>query len=105
MTDFTQAALGYHQFPHSGKNNIEVDAASPQAFIEPFMRIAGTFGGITLEDSKAPVCFEIEQVLIEHCDMDRTGEIHSGRTNMHAHKRESINGSGAPLTLVEGSLL
>jgi malate dehydrogenase (oxaloacetate-decarboxylating)(NADP+) len=32
-------------------------------------RIADTFGGINLEDIKAPDCFEIEQKLIELCDI------------------------------------
>ena len=32
-------------------------------------RIADTFGGINLEDIKAPECFEIESALIERCDI------------------------------------
>ena len=32
-------------------------------------RIAVTFGGINLEDIKAPECFEIERTLIEQCDI------------------------------------
>jgi len=31
--------------------------------------MAGTFGGINLEDIKAPECFEIEAALIEQCDI------------------------------------
>lgn len=49
--------------------DIEVDAESPQAFIDTVARIAITFGGINLEDIKAPECFEIERVLIEQCDI------------------------------------
>jgi len=49
--------------------DIEVDAESPQAFIDTVSRIAITFGGINLEDIKAPECFEIERVLIEQCDI------------------------------------
>ncbi len=49
--------------------DIEVDAESPQAFIDTVKRIAPTFGGINLEDIKAPECFEIERVLIEQCDI------------------------------------
>ncbi len=49
--------------------DIEVDAESPQTFIDTVKRIAPTFGGINLEDIKAPECFEIERVLIEHCDI------------------------------------
>ena len=49
--------------------DIEVDAESPQAFIDTVKRISITFGGITLEDIKAPECFEIERTLIEQCDI------------------------------------
>lgn len=49
--------------------DIEVDSESPQAFIDTTKRIAGTFGGINLEDIKAPECFEIERILIEQCDI------------------------------------
>jgi len=37
--------------------DIEVDAESPQAFIDTVARIAPTFGGINLEDLKGPECF------------------------------------------------
>ncbi|ARU54875.1 MAG: malate dehydrogenase [Pseudomonadales bacterium] len=49
--------------------DIEVDSESPQAFIDTVARIADTFGGINLEDIKAPECFEIERVLIEQCNI------------------------------------
>jgi len=49
--------------------DIEVDAATPQEFIETVARIAPTFGGINLEDIAAPHCFEIEQALIEQLDI------------------------------------
>src|SRR5690606_29085711 len=45
------------------------DAESPQAFIDTVKRISITFGGINLEDIKAPECFEIERALIEQCDI------------------------------------
>ncbi|MFG6665930.1 malic enzyme-like NAD(P)-binding protein [Halomonas sp. HNIBRBA4712] len=47
--------------------DIEVDAENPQAFIDTVARIADTWGGINLEDIKAPECFEIEKALIERC--------------------------------------
>jgi malate dehydrogenase (oxaloacetate-decarboxylating)(NADP+) len=43
--------------------DIEVDALEPQAFIDTVTRIAPTFGGINLEDIKAPECFLIEEEL------------------------------------------
>ncbi|MBZ5485990.1 malate dehydrogenase [Halomonas aquamarina] len=49
--------------------DIEVDAESPQAFIDTVARIADTWGGINLEDIKAPECFEIEKALIERCNI------------------------------------
>jgi len=49
--------------------DIEVAAGTAQDFIDTVRHIAPTFGGINLEDIKAPECFEIEQALIEHCDI------------------------------------
>lgn len=45
--------------------DIEIDAPSPEAFINTVAHIAPTFGGINLEDIKAPQCFEIERALKE----------------------------------------
>lgn len=49
--------------------DIEVESESPQAFIDTVKRISCTFGGINLEDIKAPECFEIERALIEQCNI------------------------------------
>ena len=49
--------------------DIEVNADSPQAFIDTVANIAPTFGGINLEDIAAPHCFEIEKALIERLDI------------------------------------
>ncbi len=43
--------------------DIELDASDPQKFIETVKALEPTFGGINLEDIKAPECFEIEQTL------------------------------------------
>lgn len=43
--------------------DIEVDETDPEAFVATVKRIAPTFGGINLEDIKAPECFEIEHRL------------------------------------------
>lgn len=45
--------------------DIEVEAESPEAFVDTVARIAPTFGGINLEDIAAPHCFKIEQALVE----------------------------------------
>jgi malate dehydrogenase (oxaloacetate-decarboxylating)(NADP+) len=49
--------------------DIEVDASSPDAFIQTVINIAPTFGGINLEDIAAPHCFYIEKVLKEKLDI------------------------------------
>ena len=62
-------ALLFKRFADVDSIDIEVDAEDPQAFIDTVRRIAGTFGGINLEDIKAPECFEIERILIEQCNI------------------------------------
>ena len=49
--------------------DIEVDEENPDKFIEAVKAIAPTFGGINLEDIKAPECFEIERRLKEELDI------------------------------------
>ena len=49
--------------------DIEVDATDPEQFIQTVKAIAPTFGGINLEDIKAPEAFEIEQRLKEELDI------------------------------------
>lgn len=59
-------------FKHfSGINafDIEIDTTDPEEFIAAVKRIAPTFGGINLEDIKAPECFEIERRLVEELDI------------------------------------
>lgn len=45
--------------------DIEIDEKDPEKFIEICAKIAPTFGGINLEDIKAPECFEVETRLKE----------------------------------------
>ncbi len=49
--------------------DIEVDEQDPEKFIQAVKAIAPTFGGINLEDIKAPECFEIERRLKEELDI------------------------------------
>jgi malate dehydrogenase (oxaloacetate-decarboxylating)(NADP+) len=49
--------------------DIEVDATDPEEIINVVRAIAPTFGGINLEDIKAPECFVIEQRLKEMLDI------------------------------------
>jgi malate dehydrogenase (oxaloacetate-decarboxylating)(NADP+) len=49
--------------------DIEVNEKDPQKLIEVVKAIAPTFGGINLEDIKAPECFEIEETLKRELDI------------------------------------
>jgi malate dehydrogenase (oxaloacetate-decarboxylating)(NADP+) len=49
--------------------DIEVDSTDPAEIIRFCQMIAPTFGGINLEDIRAPECFEIEKTLIETLDI------------------------------------
>lgn len=49
--------------------DIEVNEKDPEKFIQTVKAISTTFGGINLEDIKAPECFEIEKRLKEECDI------------------------------------
>ena len=62
-------AVLFKQFAGLDVFDIEIDADDPQAFIATAKRISPAFGGINLEDIKAPECFEIEQALIEQLNI------------------------------------
>lgn len=49
--------------------DIEVDEKDPDKLVEVVKAISATFGGINLEDIKAPECFEIEAKLKEALDI------------------------------------
>ena len=49
--------------------DIEIDAKDPELFIQTVKAIAPTFGGINLEDIKAPEAFEIERRLKAELDI------------------------------------
>ena len=93
--------------------DIEVDEKDPAKFIEVVKAIACTFGGINLEDIKAPECFEIEEKLKEALDIpimhdDQHGTaIISGAALINALElvgkkiedvRIVVNGAGASAT-------
>lgn len=62
-------AVLFKRFADIDVFDIEIDADNPQDFITTVQRIAPTFGGINLEDIKAPECFEIEQALAEQLNI------------------------------------
>ena len=49
--------------------DIEIDEHDPETFIRMAKALAPTFGGINLEDIKAPECFEIDRRLREELDI------------------------------------
>ena len=62
-------ALLFKRFAGLDSIDIEVTHDTPEEFINTVANIADTFGGINLEDIKAPECFQIEKALIERCNV------------------------------------
>ncbi|MFT5675363.1 MAG: malate dehydrogenase (oxaloacetate-decarboxylating)(NADP+) [Paraglaciecola sp.] len=60
-------ALLFKRFAGIDSIDIEVKHRTTEDFINTVANIADTFGGINLEDIKAPECFEIEKELIKRC--------------------------------------
>jgi malate dehydrogenase (oxaloacetate-decarboxylating)(NADP+) len=49
--------------------DVELDLGNPDAFVEAVAAMEPTFGGVNLEDIRAPECFEIEGKLRERMDV------------------------------------
>ncbi|BCD68770.1 malic enzyme-like NAD(P)-binding protein [Nitratiruptor sp. YY09-18] len=62
-------AILFKKFAGIDAVGIEVDEKDPEKFIEVVRAISPTFGGINLEDIKAPECFEMEERLKEITDI------------------------------------
>jgi len=62
-------AVLFKKFAAVDSFDIEVDETDVDKFCEIVKAISPTFGGINLEDIKAPECFEIERRLIEELDI------------------------------------
>lgn len=62
-------SLLFKRFAGLDSIDIEVKHRTIDEFVDTVANIADTFGGINLEDIKAPDCFEIERRLIERCDI------------------------------------
>lgn len=90
--------------------DLEIDEKNPQEFIKTVARLSPTFGGINLEDIKAPECFEIEKELrsrldipVMHDDQHGTAIISSAalinalklQEKSIANVRLVVNGAGA----------
>ena len=59
----------FKRFADVNSIDIELDTEDPEAFIKAVKLMGPTFGGINLEDIKAPECFIIEQQLKEEMDI------------------------------------
>jgi len=62
-------AVLFKRFADIDVFDIEIDSRDPREVIRTVELIAPTFGGINLEDIRAPECFEIEEALIESLDI------------------------------------
>ncbi|MBE8190767.1 MAG: NADP-dependent malic enzyme [Alphaproteobacteria bacterium] len=62
-------AVLFKRFADVDSIDIELDTKDPQAFIDAVRYMGPSFGGINLEDIKAPDCFIIEQQLREIMDI------------------------------------
>ena len=103
-------AVLFKRFADVDVFDIEIDASSPEEFIETVRRLEPTFGGINIEDVRAPECFVIEETLeremgipVFHDDQHGTAII-SGAAMLNACElvdkdpaqcRVVINGAGA----------
>ncbi len=103
-------AVLFKRFANIDVFDIEVDTTDPDEFIRTVKRLEPTFGGINLEDIKAPDCFYIEEQLraqmkipVFHDDQHGTAII-SGAAMLNAVElldkrvealRVVINGAGA----------
>ena len=95
-------AVLFKKFAAVDSFDIEVDEEDVDKFCQIVKAIAPTFGGINLEDIKAPECFEIERRLVEELDIPvmhddqhgtaiittaaSKGVIHKGRTDLNEYK-------------------
>jgi malate dehydrogenase (oxaloacetate-decarboxylating)(NADP+) len=62
-------AVLFKRFGNVDAIDIELDARTPDEIVAAVRAIAPTFGGINLEDIKAPECFEVERRLQEALDI------------------------------------
>tara|TARA_R110002153_G_scaffold271355_2_gene438618 strand:+ start:218 stop:1459 length:1242 start_codon:yes stop_codon:yes gene_type:complete len=60
-------SLLFKRFANVDSFDIEVTHKTVEEFVNTVANIADSFGGINLEDIKAPECFVIEKALIERC--------------------------------------
>ncbi|MBT3197860.1 MAG: NADP-dependent malic enzyme, partial [Gammaproteobacteria bacterium] len=62
-------AVLFKQFADIDVFDIEIEERDPYQLIETIVRLEPTFGGINLEDIKAPDCFIVEEALKERMNI------------------------------------
>ncbi len=62
-------AVLFKRFADVDVFDIEIDAPTEQEFIDTVRRLEPTFGGINIEDVRAPECFGIEETLEREMDI------------------------------------
>ncbi len=62
-------AILFKRFANVDGFDVGVDTLDPKDLIDVISKIAFNFGGINLEDIRAPECFEVEKALIEKLDI------------------------------------
>jgi malate dehydrogenase (oxaloacetate-decarboxylating)(NADP+) len=62
-------AVLFKKFANIDVFDLEVNELDPQKFIDIVAALEPTFGGVNLEDIKAPECFIIEKALRERCNI------------------------------------
>jgi len=62
-------SLLFKRFAGIDSVDIQLNTEDPEKIIEAVALMADTFGGINLEDIRAPECFEIERRLIDRCNI------------------------------------
>lgn len=62
-------AVLFKKFANIDVFDLEIAESDPDIFVEMVTRLAPSFGGINLEDIKAPECFYIEEKLRENIDI------------------------------------
>jgi malate dehydrogenase (oxaloacetate-decarboxylating)(NADP+) len=113
-------AVLFKKFADIDAIDIELNATDPQALVEIIAALEPTFGGINLEDIKAPECFFVEEELqkrlsipVFHDDQHGTAiVVGAGLTNalILAKKRMNevsvvVNGAGAAAIAIASFLL
>ena len=59
----------FEEFADIDVFDLEINESDPEKFIAIVKALEPTFGGINLEDIKAPECFQIEKRLIEEMNI------------------------------------